>query len=178
MEAALLYNFIQKKLLFSVAIFMSVTAVFSQDFVETYTSAANGQSSAMYDLGVMYEDGLVVSQNYNEALEWYKKAARKGNTKAMIKIGNFYKEGYAVRKNGSAAMHWYLRALNRGNAIAGYYIGNLYKDGLGVEKDYEQAINWYVNLAINNHSESMFAIATMLEAGGYCIEINIEEALY
>ena len=37
--------------------------------------AIKGNADAQYNLGVMYSKGNAVTQNYAQALEWYKKAA-------------------------------------------------------------------------------------------------------
>jgi TPR repeat protein len=40
--------------------------------------AEQGDDSAQYNLGVMYEKGQGVLQDYEESVKWYRKAARKG----------------------------------------------------------------------------------------------------
>jgi len=44
--------------------------------------AEQGDASAQYNLGVMYENGKGVAQDYREAVSWYRLAAADGNTKA------------------------------------------------------------------------------------------------
>ena len=46
--------------------------------------ANKGNSAAQFNLGLMYEKGLNVEQNYEKAFEWYKKAAARGNKPAMM----------------------------------------------------------------------------------------------
>jgi len=49
-------------------------------------AAERGYASAQYNLGVMYEYGQGVSQDYGEALIWYRKAARQGDEMAKNKL--------------------------------------------------------------------------------------------
>ena len=48
--------------------------------------AALGNAESMYNLGTMYEEGLLVDKNLDTALQWYKQAAEKGYAKAKDKI--------------------------------------------------------------------------------------------
>jgi len=41
-----------------------------------------GNTDAMYCLGVMYDKGKGVAQDYSLALEWYKKVAEDGDKRA------------------------------------------------------------------------------------------------
>jgi TPR repeat protein len=45
-------------------------------------AAANGSDSAMYNVGVLYENGIGVGKNRDQALVWYRGAARAGNVEA------------------------------------------------------------------------------------------------
>lgn len=53
----------------------------------------NGNGAAMYDIGLMYEKGESVGQNYKEAMRWYQKAADKGREWAIYKLGVGYRDG-------------------------------------------------------------------------------------
>jgi TPR repeat protein len=48
--------------------------------------AKKGNQEMLYALGAMYEQGLGVEQNENEAINNYKMAADKGNPKAQVFI--------------------------------------------------------------------------------------------
>lgn len=42
-------------------------------------AAQQGKADSMKNIGVMYELGQYVAQNYEKALEWYKKAGENGD---------------------------------------------------------------------------------------------------
>ena len=48
--------------------------------------ATNGDSDAMQQMGILYENGLGVERNYDVARDWFEKAAAKGNGKAKEKL--------------------------------------------------------------------------------------------
>jgi TPR repeat protein len=55
-------------------------------FKQIRKAADQGHAKAQYNLGVMYEKGEGVQQNYSEALKWYKKAADQGHAGAQSKL--------------------------------------------------------------------------------------------
>jgi TPR repeat protein len=51
-------------------------------FKEFKTAAEKGDARAQYSLAVMYNDGIGVKKNPDEALIWFRKAAAKGHPMA------------------------------------------------------------------------------------------------
>jgi TPR repeat protein len=49
-------------------------------------SAEQGYVSAQYALGALFEEGVGVGRNMDEALIWYKKAADQGDERARVRI--------------------------------------------------------------------------------------------
>ena len=49
----------------------------------------------------MYENGLGVSQDYYEALKWYRKAAEQGYWVAQFNLGIMYENGLGLRKTST-----------------------------------------------------------------------------
>ena len=91
----------------------------------------------------MYQHGHGVSQDYTEAMKWYRKAADAGNTGAMCLIGRLYRNGLGVSQDYTEAMRWFRKAADAGHAMAMCIIGGLYEDGKGVLQDYTEAMQWY-----------------------------------
>ncbi len=62
--------------------------------VELYKkSAEQGNATAQYNLGNMYNKGQGVKQDYNKAVELWQKVADKGDASAQLNLGNMYKDG-------------------------------------------------------------------------------------
>ena len=58
--------------------------------------ALNGYAHAQLILGLMYDNGQGVTQDYVEAVKWYQKAAEQGHAKAQYNLGLMYDKGQGV----------------------------------------------------------------------------------
>ena len=108
--------------------------------------------SAQYNLGVMYDTGRGVPQDYAEAVRWYRKAADQGHAKAQSDLGVMYKNGEGVSQDYAEAVKWYRKAAEQGYALAQSNLGVMYGAGKGVPQNYIQAHMWY-NLAATQGNE-------------------------
>ncbi len=105
--------------------------------------AEQGDPAVEAALGVMYNSGLGVPQNYAEAAKWFHRAAERGSGSACSMLGIIYTNGYGVSRDDNAAMKWFLQAANRGDAGGTGFLGIMYEYGRGVSIDYVQAYKWY-----------------------------------
>jgi len=81
-------------------------------------NAAKGRAWAQADLGSLYEDGLVVEQNDEEAVRWYRLAAEQGYAGAQTNLGVLYANGRGVEPDLDQAIKWLRRAAAQGDRIA------------------------------------------------------------
>ena len=108
--------------------------------------AEQGNPSAQFHLGLMYDDGRGVPQDDTEASRWFRRAAEQGHAKAQFNLGVMYTLGEGVPQDDKEAVRWYRLAAEQGVARAQYNLGSMYGMGQGVPQDYVQAHMW-VNLA-------------------------------
>src|ERR1022692_1473847 len=54
---------------------------------EVRKSAEAGNASAQNRLGLLYDEGLGVPQDYSQAKEWFEKAAKRGHVGAQVNLG-------------------------------------------------------------------------------------------
>ena len=73
-------------------------------------SAAQNNAGGEFRLGVAYDNGQGVPQNYAKADYWYQKAADKGLADAEYNLGVLYNLGYGVQKDVMTALHWFKKA--------------------------------------------------------------------
>jgi TPR repeat protein len=106
-------------------------------------AAEGGDATAAYRLGVVYMDGAVAGQDYDEARRWYARAAAAGNSDAQFDLGTLYDSGLGVARSSEEALRWYRAAAARGHALAQYNLAILYEDGEGVTRDLVEAYKWY-----------------------------------
>jgi hypothetical protein len=84
-----------------------------------YRKAADqGYAAAQSNLGIMYERGQGVPQDYTQAVDWYRKAADRGNAVAQNNLGIMYEEGLGVPQDHTQAVEWYRKAADQGSTTA------------------------------------------------------------
>ena len=81
-------------------------------------SAAQGVSEAQYNLGLIYDYGHGVPQDYKEAVKWYRKSAEQGNPSAQSNLGFMYLTGTAVAQDNVYAHMWWSIAASSGETTA------------------------------------------------------------
>ena len=73
---------------------------------------------AQNNLGLCYYYGRGVTQNYYEAVKWYRKAAEQGHSIAQYGLGTCYYSGKGVPKDKLAATKWFKKAAAQGSPQA------------------------------------------------------------
>jgi len=115
--------------------------------------ANNGYTVGMFGLGVFYENGFGVQQDYAKAREWYEKAADRGDVVAMTNLGVLYENGQGVPQDYAKAREWYEKAAAKDDARASY-LGVLYEHGRGVPQDYVKARELYEKAAAKDNARA------------------------
>jgi tetratricopeptide (TPR) repeat protein len=88
-------------------------------------------------------DAASAAQQYDQARDWYRRAAERGNATAEDRIGEMYQFARGVPEDMGQAMNWYRKAADQGDAVGETSVGLLYGNGWGVHQDYGQALIWY-----------------------------------
>jgi tetratricopeptide (TPR) repeat protein len=81
-------------------------------------AAELGSAGAMRDLGVLYERGSGVPQDFAEAKKWYQKAGVLGDSHAAFRLGVIYEQGLGAVKSLADAVTWYRKAAQLGSLDA------------------------------------------------------------
>ena len=76
--------------------------------------AEQGNAKVQFYLGEAYCYGIIVRQDYNEAMKWFKLAAAQGYALAQYNIGVMYDNGKGVRQNKQLAKEWFGKACDNG----------------------------------------------------------------
>ncbi|EMS2178467.1 tetratricopeptide repeat protein [Neisseria gonorrhoeae] len=85
------------------------------DFRENLQAAEQGNAAAQFNLGVMYENGQGVGQDYVQAVQWYRKASEQGDAQAQYNLGLMYYDGRGVRQDLALAQQWLGKACQNGD---------------------------------------------------------------
>ena len=122
-------------------------------FREWLPLAEEGDATAQANLGVFYQFGYGVKQNYLEALKWFELSEKQGNEVARKQLGivsvligeEMQKENEFCDdiKLCEEALQYYYKAAQLGNADGQEYMGVFHHFGYGVSLDYKEASRWY-----------------------------------
>jgi hypothetical protein len=76
-----------------------------------------GHTSAPFWIGKCYEEGLGVSQDYENAFDWYSRAEERGDSWSRLqkKLGDFYYHGNGVYQDQYKAIELYAKAAANGD---------------------------------------------------------------
>jgi uncharacterized protein len=113
---------------------------------ELRKSAEEGDASARNRLGLLYNEGAGVPQDYRQAKQWFEKAAEQGHAEAQVNLGTLYLQGNEAPQSDQMALFWFRRAAGQGDPVAFAKLGLMYAQAQGVPQDFIQAHMWY-NLA-------------------------------
>lgn len=93
------------------------------DYQQYRKAAEHGNAEAQFHVGVCYENGQGVEQNYGEAAQWYRKAAEQGYAEAQCSLGLFYMNDQGVPQDDRQAALWFRKAAEQGYAEAQFNLG-------------------------------------------------------
>ena len=87
-------------------------------FTETEAKAEAGDVEAQFSLGVMYDGGDGVPQDFKEAVKWFRKAAEQGHAGAQNNLGMMYGRGDGCALDDMTAYAWFIIGTANGDASA------------------------------------------------------------
>lgn len=120
-----------------------------------YLNAAKmGDAEAQTNLGICFQNGQGVAQNYEEAVKWYRKAAEQGNADAQNRLATRYYKGEGVTRNYEEAVKWFRKAAEQGYDKAQFNLGTCYNDGRGVAQNKKEAVKWYHKAAKQGYRDA------------------------
>lgn len=72
-----------------------------------------GDASAEASIAYLHDIGRFGPTHYEQAAEWYARAASKGHVYAMARLGAMYENGLGVQEDPARARYWYSRVQDR-----------------------------------------------------------------
>ena len=111
---------------------------------DTRKRAEGGDAKAMVNLVSWYGNGSKgLTQDFNKAFEWSKKAADLDHPPAIGQCGMYYLLGAGVGKNVTHGFIMLGRAAEMGSDWACVQLGDAYANGRDIKKDLAEAAKWY-----------------------------------
>ena len=134
---------------------------------QIHSDVEQGDANTQFTLGMRYEYGMGVAQDYVEARKWYLKAAEQGLANAQFHLGGLYYQGHGIAQDYVKTRKWYLKAAEQGYAKAQFNLALLYVNGQGLVQDYTMAYVWYSLAAAQGNADARKArdaVAAKLDA--------------
>tara|TARA_R110001592_G_scaffold89644_5_gene263512 strand:+ start:299 stop:1870 length:1572 start_codon:yes stop_codon:yes gene_type:complete len=161
-------------------------AMFGRDVDAMYRAGLYLQQRAENDSkvgsGVIRPDGYMVTseQDIEQAMLWFKCAAKEGHVDAMYQYGLYRSQSKVVPEDPIYARQdgerYLFLASEQGNADALCASGDLYRHGSALhDKDLSMAIEYYEKAAVQKHPVAMATLGYMYSQGEGC-EPNAEAA--
>lgn len=153
-----------------------------QEAFDSYIEKAvvDNDSVAQFWLGTLYSAGLPILNiaiDYNQAADWYLKAAQQGHDDAQNNLGIMYIHGIGVAQDYKQAFEWFIKAAERKNVIAMSNVANCYYSGKGVGQDFSKAAEYHSKAAHLECANSQEVLGEMY-LYGKGIEQNDTKAAY
>ena len=127
--------------------------------------ARNGNALAENNLGVMYQRGLGVAQDFQKARSWFEKAANQDLAEAKVNLGLLYFDGSGVAQDYEKAFSFFSAAARAQIPEALHMLGLQMYSGLGVPVDFREAFQHFKDSAVLGYPESQYMLAYMYQAG-------------
>ena len=132
-----------------------VEEVKMSDEVKRYFQLAQkGIAPAQYNLGVCYERGDGIDQDFEQAVYWYRKAADQGDAKALHNLALCIYNGYGIDADPAEAARLFKLSADMGDMYAQYNLGVMYMKGDGVELKPMIAVEYLKKAAENGHPQA------------------------
>ncbi|MFN3077444.1 MAG: caspase family protein [Alphaproteobacteria bacterium] len=128
-------------------------------------AADQGSARAQFDIGIAYASGKGVTQNYAEAVKWFRKAADQGHADAQFNLGVRYASGAGVTEDYAKAVTWFHKAADQGHTGAQFGLGLMYASGEGVTQDYAKAVKWFRKAADQGHADAQYNLGVRYARG-------------
>lgn len=127
--------------------------------------ARQGEAEAQHKLGVCFAYGRGVRQDWDQAVEWYRKAAEQGCAAAQKDLGVCYARGKGVAQDWGEAVRWYRLAAENGDTRAQCNLAQRFYKGEGIRRSFEQAAEWYRKAAEQGYSWAQYKLGRCFAAG-------------
>ncbi len=113
--------------------------------------ANSGDPAAQVQLGdnclaagdALPRNPLLSAEYYNQAIDWYRKAAEQGSIPAEMHLAALYRDGgKGFPRDPAQSAEWYRKAAEQGDVTAQATLGLLYSIGQGLPRDDVEAYFW------------------------------------
>jgi|694.fasta_scaffold75288_2 TPR repeat protein len=115
----------------------------TEDIKELEIACIWGNSKGCSNLGVLYDEGKGVEQDYFKAKDYFEKACNLNSGDGCYYVGRLHHNGNGVKQDYFKAKDYFEKACNLNNALGCVAHGALYILGEGVKQDKFKAKEYF-----------------------------------
>ena len=144
-------------------------------YLKAYKS---GNMLATLFLGLIFEQGIGVSVDFDKARYYYELGINNDITQCYTRLGIMYLEGEGVKQDYKKALDYFNKGKDLGDSSeACLWLGYMYENGLGVKQNNKFAIKFYEVAAFGGNVNAQFQLGYMFEFG-ICTKTDLYQARY
>lgn len=121
--------------------------------------ADEGDGTALYYMGQIYEKGLGTPADKDKAMEYYKRADAAGNSAATATLASLIMDDTTIQDNNKIGLDLLKKSAYNGNADALFELGELYSKGEKIEREYTYAFGYYLMAALKGDKRAQHRLA-------------------
>lgn len=141
-------------------------------------AAEAGEPRGQNQLGYLYDKGILVNQDTEKAIYWYKEAIKNNSNNARYNLANIYLDGLNdTQQKVTEAISLYLSAAEQGDDDAKVALGSIYYDDKYGLKEGVKSFNWLNDAAQNGNTYGQAGVANCYRYG-IGTDIDYKKALY
>ena len=124
------------------------------------TAAEAGVADAEYAMGKL----AASRRRYEEAFDWFTRAAAQGHAPAQAQLAALYAEGRGAPRSAALAYEWNARAAEAGDLDGMFGVAVAHLTGAGVDLDYERAAMAFEKAALGGHGPAQYNLALLYDS--------------
>lgn len=132
------------------------------------TEAQAGIRAAQYFLALFLDSGNAGVQDYQQARQYYYRAALQDSAEAQYNLATLLMTGRGGDQDIASAFAWYQQAAKNGIAQAQFNVASMLDDGYGIKADKISAFSWYQAAAKQYYPQACQNLAVMYFDGEGC----------
>ena len=140
-----LEEFIAGKIGSNCSDFINVKSCIIREMESLTKLAERGHPPSQYMLAELHYNGEGTDKNFEQAFDWFEKAALQDFTPAQYNLAVLYDKARGTKENPEQAFHWYEKAAEQEHVQAKYNLAIMYKKGRGTQQNLRlafEAFNW------------------------------------
>lgn len=126
---------------------------------------AEGNGEAMFYIGQMYEGSEGTTQNYSNAIRWYRRAAAQDHAEAHFRVAQMFENSIGVPRDFGAALDAYSAAAALGHTEAELKVAEFYARGHGTYPDVARAAELLGEAAQAGNQDAFDALVELWDTG-------------